>query len=98
MKRFCDDLAGKVPIYFLIDQVNALDPTDQTGDRISNVQKEAVRNLLDWITTGHIKIQSGTGNYGHGRGDMVREASEEMMSFYGGLDDVSLQYRLRCYF
>jgi hypothetical protein len=89
LRKFFDDMAGITTIYFLIDQVNALDASDPTSDRISDKQKEVARNLLDWISAGHIKIQSGTGNYQHGQGDMVREATEEKMPFYGGLDKVS---------
>lgn len=85
LKDFCDRIAARYTIYFLIDQVNALDPSEPTEDRLSVHQKEETRALLDWITVSHIKIQSGSGNYGHGLGDMLRQSSEDLLSFSGGL-------------
>lgn len=92
LKDFCDRIATQHTIYFLIDQVNALDPSEPTEDRLSVQQKEETRALLDWITVSHIKIQSGPGNYGHGLGDMLRQSSEDLLSFSGGLTDKEMSH------
>lgn len=91
LETFCDNIAKGHTIYWLIDQVNALDPADPMEDRIPNSQKERTRIILDSITTNHIKIQSGSGNYGHGLGDMLRESSEDLMPFSGGFKQMELK-------
>jgi hypothetical protein len=90
LRKFCKGIASKVTIHFLIDQVNALDAPDPALDRLSSRQKEHTRDLLDDITISHIKIQSGSGNYGHGLGDMRRQSSEGLMQFCGGLSSMEM--------
>lgn len=47
---------------FVIDQVNALDPSDEESDRFL---LDSAWTLLDMATSSHIKLSSSSGNYHH---------------------------------
>jgi len=84
---FCDTMVGDVRLYFIIDQLDALDVQDEVTDRNDN-SKASVRDALDKITMLHIRICSSTGNYMHGRHDSTKQTGEQTMRVYTGLSNV----------
>ena len=85
---FCDTVAEDVRLYFIIDQLNALDVQDGAMDHNNNSKKASVRNTLDKITMLHLRICSSTGNYMNSRHDSTRQTGEQTMRVYTGLNNV----------
>jgi energy-coupling factor transporter ATP-binding protein EcfA2 len=85
---FCSAASSEVHLLFIVDQVNALDPTDDSLDRFSLEMKRNVRTLLDTITSDHMKISSSSGNYVHAFHDIHRQTGEKRLHLYGGLNEV----------
>lgn len=83
-------------LYFIIDQLNALDPQPESTDRNDSAKKAEVRNFLDEISAFHLRITSSSGNYQHGVHDKARSTGEKWMAQYGGLSDVSLFHSATC--
>ena len=87
--KFCNNACtAPQPLLFIIDQVNALDPIDESKDRFANETKALARRVLDNITAEHLKVSSSTGNYIHAIHDTHRQAHEKRRSLYGGLTKV----------
>ncbi|KAA8906952.1 hypothetical protein FN846DRAFT_918946 [Sphaerosporella brunnea] len=83
---FCEKLAdGEITLYFVIDQLNALDPQDETGDRYDNAKKADVRDILEMMSAHHLRISSSSANYLHGHQDRVRASGEKHSTLYEGL-------------
>jgi hypothetical protein len=86
--NFCYRASNEGRLLFVIDQVNALDPQDDAEDRYSSTQKMNVRELLDKITSVHLRLASSSGNYQHGLEDTLRQTGEKHLGVYGGLTKV----------
>lgn len=87
--QFCSAASGEFRLLFIIDQVNALDPQDEAVDRYPSDRKRLVHNLLDSITSLHLKLASSSGNYLHAQHDILRQTGEKRLCLYGGLSKVS---------
>jgi energy-coupling factor transporter ATP-binding protein EcfA2 len=85
---FCSSASSEVRLLFIVDQVNSLDPTDETTDRFRLEMKRNVRTILDTITAKHMKISSSSGNYLHALHDIHRQTGEKRLHLYGGLNEV----------
>ena len=88
LEEFCDAVARRNQIYWIVDQANALDTMPIGSDRVDEVTKAEVRKLLDKITCLHFKIASSSGNYTHAITDQDRSTSERRLNMYGGLSEV----------
>ena len=89
--QFCSAASREFRLFFVIDQVNALDPLDDSEavDRYSSDQKWLVCNSLDPTTSQHLKLASSSGNYLHAQHDILRKTGEKRLYLYGGLSKVS---------
>ena len=85
---FCLKVSSEIRLFFIIDQVNALDPTDEATDRFPPERKREVRSILDSITAMHLKLSSSSGNYQHALHDTYRQTGEKRIYLYGGLSTV----------
>ena len=90
IRTVCEKVANEYTIYFLVDQVTALDEDLDSKDRVPSEQKMSLRVLLDQIAEPHLKVQSSSANvnYSHGKGDKNRLSSERRLPLYGGLKKV----------
>jgi len=59
-KRFC---CAHAPMYFVIDQRNALDDGRLNMDTVSNEKKAAVQEYLASLTSGHYRTTSASANH-----------------------------------
>ena len=73
-------------ILFVVDQANALD--DSQDDRVSNKKKMEARQLLDGLSSNHMKISSSTATYVAARYDQFRATSERRVNINMGMDNV----------
>jgi len=87
--QFCGSLPRENPLYFIIDQKNALDREDDNKDTASNDKKKDVSALLDKIASGHLAITSASANYKTALEVMSRQRSEMTFSLRGGMSRVS---------
>jgi hypothetical protein len=58
LANFCVNHAE--PLYFVFDQVNALNVNAPNMDSVSNRTKDGVRDFLNRITYGHFLIECGS--------------------------------------
>lgn len=90
IRDVCEEVAEEYTIYFLVDQVNALDGDLDSKDRVPLEQKRGLRVLLDQIAEPHLKVQSSSANYSHGKADKTQLSSERRLPLYAGLKKVVL--------
>lgn len=72
-------------LFFIIDQVNALDPVDEARDQFPPEGKRELGSILNTITATHLKLLSSSGNYLHALHDRFRQTGEKRIHLYGGL-------------
>jgi hypothetical protein len=89
LREFCHDVAPNCRLFCIIDQANALDhQLGQDQDKNDNKEKRDVRNLLDDISSKHLKFASSSANYMGGERDRSRQTHEGRMTMYEGLSKV----------
>lgn len=84
---FCSNL-GTRRLYFIIDQINALEEELPNADSASNSRKEELRTFLQAIPVGHYKITSASANYRTARYMAQRQTNDIKMSMTGGMSKV----------
>jgi hypothetical protein len=77
------------PLYFIIDQQDALDRGEENKDTASNTRKEEVSCFLDKIAVGHFTIVGASANCNTALRMMSRQRSEMTLSLKGGMSQVS---------
>ena len=77
-------------ILFIVDQANALG--DGTDHRVSNDKKGEIRQLLDGLSSRHMKLSSSTANYVAAQHDEFRATSERRVTLCRGLNEVSIEH------
>ena len=50
-------------MYFIVDQINALDHEDANWDAINNTQKDSLSAFLAQMNVGHYRITSALANH-----------------------------------
>jgi hypothetical protein len=82
--------------FFIIDQVNALEPNPIMGqDTITNGTKDHVTRWLDRFCFWHRRIQSASANYGTFKHMKLKQTGDIKMAVHGGYSAVSnLDYGL----
>ena len=88
--RFCRGLSN-MPMYFIVDQLNALEQEDANEDNVTNSAKSALSQLLGKMYLGHFSITSASANY-RARYMERKQTSAIKMSMIGGLSKVSMAH------
>jgi hypothetical protein len=81
---FCGNL-GATHLYFVIDQVNALEREAPNADTVSSKQKESLAEFLQKITVGHFSISSASASNMTMYRMAKKQDNEIKMSMMGGL-------------
>jgi hypothetical protein len=88
LDAFSHSLDGTT-LYFIVDQVNALEISPSNTDTIPDDMKGAGRNLINGLGTGNFLITSASANYQTARYMARKQTGEKKMSLVGGMSDVS---------
>jgi hypothetical protein len=84
---FCESLDEK--LYFIVDQINALDEKDDTG--VSLNVKEQIRRDIDKMVDSHFYIMSSSANNKTMLHLMQKQTGELKIKLFGGFDKVRLR-------
>lgn len=76
-------------MYFIIDQMNALDREDSNMDTVNNARKDAIQQFLDLLTPGHYQITSASSNHKTAMYMKKKQTNELKMALMGGMSAVS---------
>jgi len=87
-KNFCRNRAGSKSLYFIVDQINALEHEPPNADDHPNARKEELALFLKGISTGHFYIYSASANYRTARWMAQKQTGEDKMSIMGGMSEV----------
>ncbi|PKK58149.1 hypothetical protein RhiirC2_796786 [Rhizophagus irregularis] len=85
--KFCKSLEEK--LYFIVDQMNALDEGDNTG--ISLEKKRQIRENLDKMVDNHFYIMSSSANNKTMLHLMAKQTGELKIKLFGGFDEVRIR-------
>lgn len=85
--KFCGNFR-ETHLYFIIDQINALEKEETNADSVSNFQKEDLQAFLQKITVGHYSIASASANYRTFQHMAQKQTGEIKMSMMGGMSKV----------
>jgi hypothetical protein len=87
--EFCRNLRS-THLYFIIDQMNALEHEDRNTVMVSNDQKDILAEFLQKISLGHYSITGASANYRTVQRMAQKQTGEVWMSMMGGMSGVSL--------
>jgi hypothetical protein len=82
--EFCGPLSQ--PLYFIVDQMNALDDRSYTG--ISQEKKQYVKSNIDKLCSKQFYIKSSSANNSSVLLLRQKQTNEVKITLYGGLDEV----------
>ena len=89
IRSFCKTITYYgIHLYFIVDQLNALDEEGTNKDDLPNSKKIEISSDLDKITSGHFVIKSASANYKAAMYMSYKQMSEMKISFFGGLTKV----------
>ena len=89
IKSFCRDIAyTNIQLYFIIDQLNALDLEDTNKDEVNNETKQYIRKSLNEITFNHYIIESASANHKSAMHMEQKQDSKAKISLMGGMIEV----------
>lgn len=86
--RFCQQYPS---MYFIIDQMNALDHEGPNMDPLDNEQKATTRKFLDRLTSGQYRITSVSANYRAAVHADRKQTNEKKLSLMGGMSEDEMQ-------
>jgi hypothetical protein len=87
LKKFCRALTR--PLYFVIDQVNALEHEDSNEDIVSNEDKDNFQRLLRYITIKGYVVKSASANYLTALRMEQKQSGEDKLQMMGGMSPVN---------
>ncbi|CAB5310535.1 unnamed protein product [Rhizophagus irregularis] len=87
--NFCKKLQFKEQLYFIIDQMNALDENDNTGVNID--VKTQIRRDLDKMANHHYYIMSSSANNKTMLHLMAKQTGELKIKLFGGFDEEEMK-------
>ena len=87
----------EIDLYFIVDQMNALDFEEDNKDASSNGMKEKVSEGLNSIMYGHYVVKSASANYRTAMHMEMKQTNELKISLFGGLEKVSILPLLNYY-
>jgi hypothetical protein len=76
-------------LYFIVDQINALDTDIEVIDSVPIARRQECTNMLGQLEFRHILIYSSSGNYLHGYREDTKPEDLKRVSVFGGLPKVS---------
>jgi len=88
LDAFSHSLYGTT-LYFIVDQVNALEKSPYNTDTISDNDKNAGQTLINSLSSGNFLITSASANYQTARRMTQKQTGEKKMSLVGGMSNVS---------
>lgn len=77
-------------LYFIVDQLNALEVEKEGRDRTSNATKEHISHWLDAFTACHCRVQSASPNYQTFYYLEKRQTNDRKIAAQGGFSKVSI--------
>ncbi|KAF8538638.1 hypothetical protein BDD12DRAFT_841601 [Trichophaea hybrida] len=84
--EFCNDVRGEGEVlYFLVDQLNALDTNLETVTSVHVNKRVEALDFIQMIQGRHYYVWSASGNYEHAEHDMYRQIGEERIILAAGL-------------
>ena len=83
-------------IYFIIDQMNALDYEDANRDTVNNERKAAAQSFLDQLTYGQYRITSASANHRTAMHMEKKQTGEKKLALMGGMSEVSTNQAIFC--
>ena len=89
MDDIWDFFQNKRNILFIVDQTNALDVEEKSGDTVCNDRKKDVRKWIDWFTSQHKVIYSASANYQARVRTVQKQTNDKKLYVYGGFSAVS---------
>jgi beta-glucosidase/6-phospho-beta-glucosidase/beta-galactosidase len=84
--HFCDE---HMPVYFIVDQMNALDHEDVNMDTVDNQRKTVAQESLDKLTSSHYQITSASANHRTAMHMKKMQTGEMKLALMGGMSEVS---------
>ena len=85
VEKFCCE---NLPMYFIIDQMNALDAEVSNQDVSTNSQKAFLLEFLTSLTVGHYQITSASANHKTALYVEKRQTNDLKQSLMGGMTEV----------
>jgi hypothetical protein len=77
-------------MYFITDQMNALDSEEPNMDNISNEAKRSLKDFFLEVFYGNFSITSASANYRTTQHLVKKQTSDQKISFMGGMSEVTL--------
>lgn len=78
-----------MPVYFIMDQMNALDHEGDNVNTVDNQWKVATQEYLDQLTSGHYQITSVSANYRMAMHMAKKQAGEMKLALMSRMSKVS---------
>jgi len=75
-------------LYFIVDQMNALETARENSDRSPNSLKAGIVEFLDRLFVGQISITSFSANYFTALHMLMKQTGEQKLAMMGGLTEV----------
>jgi hypothetical protein len=75
-------------LYFIVNQLNALDPEPKGEDDVSDDTKFSLSNLLRRISAGHISITSASANHKSAKHMATKDTGDQKIPLLGGMTKV----------
>ncbi|KAL1916623.1 uncharacterized protein VTP21DRAFT_5327 [Calcarisporiella thermophila] len=93
INAFCDEIFDRdsIRLYFIIDQLNALDHELVNRDNICNTIKSSIQVCLDQIMYSHYAIKSASANFQSAIHMEQKQLSEKKIALLGGLTKAEMQ-------
>jgi energy-coupling factor transporter ATP-binding protein EcfA2 len=83
---FCD---RQMPMYFIVDQMNALDREDANMDTKDNERKAATQIFLNGLTYGQYRITSASASHRTAVHMAKKQTNDSKLALMGGMSEVS---------
>jgi len=87
--ELCNDIRGEGEVlYFLVDQLNALDTNPETVTSLNLQKRIDALDFIQQIQGRHYYVWSASGNYEYAEHDMYRQIGEERIILTPGFSQV----------
>ncbi|CAB5183074.1 unnamed protein product [Rhizophagus irregularis] len=81
----CRELEQEEQLYFIVDQMNALDSYNDTG--IDDLLKKKIKSSLNEMSINHYYIKSSSANNTSALHLSIKQANKKKIELYGGFDE-----------
>ncbi|GBC23505.1 uncharacterized protein OCT59_011120 [Rhizophagus irregularis] len=83
--EFCNPPEQEEQLYFIVDQMNALDSYNDTG--IDDLLKKKIKSSLNEMSINHYYIKSSSANNTSALHLSIKQANKKKIELYGGFDE-----------